>query len=229
MPARKRRNSTEPPAPAPTEEDGGFKFRKVAKKGAAKAAAAPAPPPPAPAPAPAPAPERASRRASSRAVRAAPAATDLPPPAAPAVEEPEVVEAVPGVSLRGASDELLQATMEVCQQKQAEEGADDELPSMARAIAACVAEVRQLGVLQAEVAGENAQLRAREAVLQQRLAELRDAQRSWEAVAQVRNSRASTRNHARARAARRGTRADRGGARAGHGRVGVGVSTARPV
>ena len=161
MPARKRRNSTEPPAPAPTEEDGGFKFRKVAKKGAAKADAAPAAPPPAPVPAPAPAPERASRRASSRAVRAAPAATDLPPPAAPAVEEPEVVEAVPGVSLRGASDELLQATMEVCQQKQAEEGAGDELPSMARAIAACVAEVRQLGVLQAEVAGENAQLRAR--------------------------------------------------------------------
>ena len=50
MPARKRRNSTEPPAPAPTEEDGGFKFRKVAKKGAAKAAAAPAAPPPAPPP-----------------------------------------------------------------------------------------------------------------------------------------------------------------------------------
>ena len=126
--------------------------------------------------------------------------------------------------------------MEVCQQKQAEEGAGDELPSMARAIAACVAEVRQLGVLQAEVAGENAQLRAREAVLQQRLAELRDAQRSWEAVAQVRNSHAIAHAPTRARArgaarARRGAaRArERGGARAGHGRVGVGVSTARPV
>ena len=229
MPARKRRNSTEPPAPAPTEEDGGFKFRKVAKKGAAKAAAAPAAPPPASVPAPAPAPERASRRASSRAVRAAPAATDLPPPAAPVVEEPEVVEAVPGVSLRGASDELLQATMEVCQQKQAEEGAGDELPAMARAIAACVAEVRQLGVLQAEVAGENAQLRAREAVLQQRLAELRDAQRSWEAVAQVRKSHAIAHAQLRARARRGAARARTGrgarGARAGRGRV----STERPV
>ena len=161
-------------------------------------------------------------------MRAAPAATDLPPPAAPAVEEPEVVEAVPGVSLRGASDELLQATMEVCQQKQAEEGAGDELPSMARAIAACVAEVRQLGVLQAEVAGENAQLRAREAVLQQRLAELRDAQRSWEAVAQVRKSRARTCAITRARAARRGTRANGEGRARGTGGSGSG-SPQRPV
>ena len=129
-----------------------------------------------------------------------------------------------GVSLRGASDELLQAAMEVCQQKQAEEG---RATSCRRWRAVPRASPRSPARrAAAEVAGENAQLRAREAVLQQRLAELRDAQRSWEAVAQVRNSHAiRTHKHARARrgAARRGAaraRTGRGarGARAGRGR-----------
>lgn len=185
-PAKSALKRTTQPAPGSIEVDGGFRFKRR-KNGRAPAAAifeehvSAAVPEPLPAPAAkpsvhtAPAGEHAS--AASFPLATIPAAPTLVLPAdateSAATVKPATAPAAAAIepTLCGAPLVVLHAIADVVQAAAAAIIESEEQPH-ARISAACAAELARLGVHSAPPADENERLRAREALLTKRVAEL---------------------------------------------------------
>ena len=154
--------------PNSLESDGGFKFKRR-KTGAETSAAAPPPPPPAYAP---------METVVEQSAAPSPAPPPPPPPMTPA--EPSLLE--------GAPPELLHALYEVCTAAAAasSSAAASAMPTADLAAAACLGELRKLGVTRAPPANvAAATLAQRELELRERVSEVQERIREWDEAAEA--------------------------------------------
>ena len=120
--------------------------------------------------------------ATEQAAPAAPAMT-VSHPMVPTTAAPPRAPPPPPSALASVAPEVLHALLEVCAECAADATASD-LPTMGLALHACQRELQQLGVTRAPAANEAAvKLRAHEAELSHRVAELEATLRQWDEAA----------------------------------------------